>query len=739
MSLPPVYPAHLFPDKEEDLEEQTIATDSQISSASSLDANPDGSSLKTSLDCYQQRSLQDNHRDLFSDGYCEVFPKSGTWGNGWSSPQPVLDYPTIENDCLSLPTPTALSSLNSRPPGQNKLEVRLKELGLIQRGEVANPEFLEAMFGLPMGYTSIVESKKEMDISAVVEKHLEIQSVCQLQQPHYDECFTLTPSSDNTQEEFSGACGASHRAVTADFTIKSISLWQPWASLISLRLKHYETRSWKTNYRGKLLICSTAANSKQHQEYLKICDELQLPPWTDFPHGCAIAICNLVDCIEMTAKFIEQQPRTEILCGDWQVGRYAWKLENIEPLPPFEVKGKQGLFNLIFTDTQLELVKPQALDSVAKACDRSNEVLEEEVSGVECDRLSAAVGNLDERKPLLQECETMESPISSDLNTESVLDESQVDSDCAEAIANPSIESFLCPSCEQPLLNLEEGCGVCGWVNSLPEPKEKNELSETGDCERCYLPLAEIRRDGGTQPRVAIDLKHIKLLEAQIEDGQELEAVTVFYDGEFYWLADGFHRCAAYQNQDEEDIACIIHTGSVRDAILYSVGTNADHRPALPRSNQDKRRAVRILLEDDEWTKWSDREIAQRCRVGNKFVGDVRRSLCPEHSEKKRIYKTKHGTLAKMETGNIGKKKPASVPEAQGNDTLDLGPDATPQTVDININEIIVAFVSNFKGLNKDQIEGIGNALKLQSPEQAQMLVQAIVSEPGAPSDIVTT
>jgi len=728
----PEFHARPFPDKEENLEAQTIATDSQISSASSLGVNLDGSSLKTSPDCYQQRSPQDNCRDLFSDGYCEVFPKSGTWGNGWSSPQPALVYPTIENDCLSLPTPTALSSLNSRPPGQNKLEVRLKELGLIQRGEVANPEFLEAMFGLPMGYTSLVESKKEMETSAAVEKHLEIPSVCQQQQPHYDEYFTLTPSLDKTQEEFSDY------SISTDLQIKAISLWQPWASLIPLGLKHYETRSWKTNYRGKLLICSTAANSKQHQEYFKICDELRLPPWTDFPHGCAIAICELTDCILMTPEFIALVSQTEILCGDWQVGRYAWKLENIQPLPPFEVKGKQGLFNLTLTDTQLELVKPQALDSVTKACDRSNEVLEVEVSGVECNEISAAVGNLDERKPLLQECVAMESPISSQLNSE-VSDESQVDSDCAEAIATPSIESFLCPSCEQPLLNLENGCGVCGWVNSLPEPKEKNELSEAGDCERCYLPLAEIRRDGGTQPRVAIDLKHIKLLEAQIEEGQELEAVVVFYDGEFYWLADGFHRCAAYQNQQEEDIACIVYLGSVRDAILYSVGTNADHKPALPRSNQDKRRAVRILLEDDEWTKWSDREIAQRCRVGNKFVGDVRRSLCPEHSEKKRTYKTKHGTFAKMETGNIGKKKPAFVPEAQGNDTLDLEPDATPQTVDININEIIVAFVSNFKGLNKDQIEGIGNALKLQSPEQAQILVQAIVSEPGLPSDIVTT
>jgi phage N-6-adenine-methyltransferase len=152
--------------------------------------------------------------------------------------------------------------------------------------------------------------------------------------------------------------------------LSSFVLWQPWASLIPLGLKHYETRSWKTNYRGKLLICSAAASSGQHKEYLKICSEIELPPWSDFPHGCAIAICDLVDCIEMTPEFIEQQSKTEILCGDWQVGRYAWKLENIELITePFAVKGKQGLFNISVDKPLTELVKPKTEVNVPKSSD----------------------------------------------------------------------------------------------------------------------------------------------------------------------------------------------------------------------------------------------------------------------------------------------------------------------------------------------------------------------------------
>lgn len=36
--------------------------------------------------------------------------------------------------------------------------------------------------------------------------------------------------------------------------IKAITLWQPWALLMALKEKEYETRSWMTTYRGPLAI-----------------------------------------------------------------------------------------------------------------------------------------------------------------------------------------------------------------------------------------------------------------------------------------------------------------------------------------------------------------------------------------------------------------------------------------------------------------------------------------------------
>lgn len=61
-----------------------------------------------------------------------------------------------------------------------------------------------------------------------------------------------------------------------------------------------------------------------------------------------------------------------------------------------------------------------------------------------------------------------------------------------------------------------------------------------------------------------------------------------------------------------------------------------------------------MLFRDSEWSKWSDREIAVRCKVHHNTVGEIRAILTGDLSSE-RIYQTKHGTVAGMNTANIGK------------------------------------------------------------------------------------
>jgi hypothetical protein len=147
---------------------------------------------------------------------------------------------------------------------------------------------------------------------------------------------------------------------------------------------------------------------------------------------------------------------------------------------------------------------------------------------------------------------------------------------------------------------------------------------------RTLLNLDDIRIDGGTQPRAAIDEDTVEDYAEEYRANSDMPPLDVFFDGVAYWLADGFHRWHAARKADLVKIKCQIHKGTCRDAILFSVRANAEH--GKRRTNADKRRAVEILLVDGEWSKWSDRVIANRCAVTHPFVASVRSELVTDSS-----------------------------------------------------------------------------------------------------------
>lgn len=167
------------------------------------------------------------------------------------------------------------------------------------------------------------------------------------------------------------------------------------------------------------------------------------------------------------------------------------------------------------------------------------------------------------------------------------------------------------------------------------------------------IPIEIIRIDGGTQSRALLQDSVIEEYAAAIKEGVEFPPVVLFYDGADHWLADGFHRVRAFLAAGLASIPADVRQGTRRDAILYSVGANEAH--GLRRTNDDKRRAVLTLLNDGEWAKWSDGEIARRCFVSQPFVSKLRPATQNVMSD--RTYTTKHGTVATMNTAAIGKTK----------------------------------------------------------------------------------
>lgn len=136
------------------------------------------------------------------------------------------------------------------------------------------------------------------------------------------------------------------------------------------------------------------------------------------------------------------------------------------------------------------------------------------------------------------------------------------------------------------------------------------------------LAIIDVRLDGATQSRAGLNDEQIASYAEKVTAGVEFPPLVVFYDGESYWLADGFHRVHGYVHAGRQRIPCDVRQGTQRDAILFGVGANDDH--GLPRTRADKRRAVGLLLSDEEWSGKSDRWIAQACKVNHELVGSMR-------------------------------------------------------------------------------------------------------------------
>lgn len=122
-----------------------------------------------------------------------------------------------------------------------------------------------------------------------------------------------------------------------------ITIKQPFASLIAEGIKEYEFRTWKTKYRGKILI---HAGKGINKDAMKKYASLNL----EYPSGCIIAIADLDDCIfidDGMRKVLKQKNSVVysrvIQDRDWK--GYGFRLENVEKIAPIHINGKLGLWD----------------------------------------------------------------------------------------------------------------------------------------------------------------------------------------------------------------------------------------------------------------------------------------------------------------------------------------------------------------------------------------------------------
>ena len=167
------------------------------------------------------------------------------------------------------------------------------------------------------------------------------------------------------------------------------------------------------------------------------------------------------------------------------------------------------------------------------------------------------------------------------------------------------------------------------------------------------LEISLIRTDGGTQPRVEVNLFTVADYAGSIREGVIFPPITVFFDGVHYWLADGFHRLGATAEAGLTEIQADIRNGTLQDAQWYSFGANSTH--GLRRTNDDKRRAILAALAHPKGRTLSDGQIAEHCGVSQQFVSKHRLFIStPTHNDCESIRHGRDGRI--INTANIGKK-----------------------------------------------------------------------------------
>lgn len=137
-----------------------------------------------------------------------------------------------------------------------------------------------------------------------------------------------------------------------DLPTKALSIMQPWAALIVYGLKDIENRSWRTSYRGPVLIhagkrwdddAQDAVDSYQHPV---IGGDLALPDGILFSTGGIVGVAEIVDCVSASPS-------------PWFVGDFGFVIRHARPLTFMPCRGALGFFTPDFSPHAPRPAKPK--------------------------------------------------------------------------------------------------------------------------------------------------------------------------------------------------------------------------------------------------------------------------------------------------------------------------------------------------------------------------------------------
>jgi transposase len=206
------------------------------------------------------------------------------------------------------------------------------------------------------------------------------------------------------------------------------------------------------------------------------------------------------------------------------------------------------------------------------------------------------------------------------------------------------------------------------------------------------LNIANIRIDGGTQARIALNQDVVKDYAEKMRDGEKFPEITVFFDGSSYWLADGFHRYFATKSNGTVSIEAEVKTGTQDDAIFFAWGANG--KRGLSLTAEDHRNIIYAMLRHPEYQKMTNAAIAKHVGVSKMTVGRVKATLETKDEDTVKTYTDRHGNEVKVDTDKLKTKKANPKTTKPDMSTGDLNPFAEYEE---KINELTDTIIEQDK------------------------------------------
>ena len=149
--------------------------------------------------------------------------------------------------------------------------------------------------------------------------------------------------------------------------MRGLTLTQPWATLVAIGAKQFETRSWAISYKGDIAIHAAKGFPKDAKSLCNLqpfrgvlmdflqpmhsgIDLFHHPAlWTFLPVGKIICVVSLKRIIrtEQARRHEDMTNPFEMNFGDYGDGRYAWDLRNVRLLKEtVEARGALSLWKI---------------------------------------------------------------------------------------------------------------------------------------------------------------------------------------------------------------------------------------------------------------------------------------------------------------------------------------------------------------------------------------------------------